>query len=149
MNILNLPERHFTGITIRTHNDPGPNDPNASITDLWMSFGSKVSPLIQKDVCYGIYTDYESDNTGAYSVSATVEVDSPDDAPDGLDVKTTPAGSYMRFSNKGTMPEVVAQTWMEIWNYFGKQGCPHERAYLGDIEEYPSDKEVIIYVGLK
>lgn len=148
MEIVDLPERRFAGISLRTSNDTVPETPNDSITGLWMRFGSEVSPKIQKDICYGVYTEYESDQDGMYLVSATVELDEGESVPEGLDTLTTPAGRYMIFRGEGPMPQIVAETWGKVWDYFSDAGAPYQRTFSGDLEAYPSDKEVILYIGV-
>ena len=148
MEIVDLPERRFTGISMRTSNDAVPETPNDSISGLWVRFGSEVSPKIQKDICYGVYTDYASDQNGEYRVSATVELEPDESVPDGLDVLTTPAGRYMVFRGVGSMPEIVASTWGLVWSAFEQADMPYRRTFVGDLEAYPSETEVIIYVGI-
>ena len=148
MEIVDLPERRFAGISLRTSNDTVPETPNDSITGLWMRFGSEVSPKIQKDICYGVYTEYESDQNGVYRVSATVELDEGELVPEGLDTLTTPAGQYMIFRGEGPMPQIVAETWGKVWDYFADAGAPYHRTFVGDLEAYPSDKEVVLYIGV-
>ncbi len=106
MEIVDLPERRFAGISLRTSNDTVPETPNDSITGLWMRFGSEVSPKIQKD------------------------------------------RSYMIFRGEGPMPQIVAETWGKVWDYFADAGAPYQRTLVGDLEAYPSDKEVILYIGV-
>ncbi len=70
-----------------------------------------------------------------------------DELPEGMVVRTIPAGTYAKFVVRGNMIKAVAEFWQELW----KMDLP--RAFVCDFEEYQNgdmeDALVHIYIGLK
>ena len=63
----------ITGIATRTTNELELNPETASIPGLWSRFfaeniGEQISNGYSTDTVYGVYTDYETDHTGAYTL---------------------------------------------------------------------------------
>jgi predicted transcriptional regulator YdeE len=148
MEVLSLPERTFVGITARTSNDKEMKPETAQIHGLWTRFWNDVGTPLQAQNCFGLYSSYESDRNGDYTLLAGMEPTQTTDIPEGLESITSKAGRYLVFRNKGTMPQVVMQTWTEVWEYFDDESSEYTRAYLTDIEEYPSMEEVILYISI-
>ncbi|WP_155593969.1 effector binding domain-containing protein [Lysinibacillus cavernae] len=130
----------------------------AKIPQLWDHFYQQniVGQIAERknDNVYGLYADYETDVNGDYSITLGVEGLNNAETPAGLVVKTIPTAKYLVFtSDKGTMPEVVIQTWQEIWAWFANSGV--ERTYTGDFELYdercanPQETQVDIYIAIK
>ncbi|MCW4628168.1 MULTISPECIES: GyrI-like domain-containing protein [Marinomonas] len=65
-----------------------------------------------------------------------------------LETVSLPAGTYLVFSGEGQMPQVVVSVWEEIWAYFSRDNCPHQRAYTVDFECYTSEHSVEVYIAL-
>ncbi len=42
------------------------------------------------------------------------------------------------FSASGDIPQVVIDTWMEIWSYFLSEACEFTRLFTTDFEYYKS-----------
>ncbi|CAM4444300.1 GyrI-like domain-containing protein [Paenibacillus tarimensis] len=111
---------------------------------------------------YALYTDYESDASGAYTVligheSSELLQEQPKETASlpGLTRGFVPSGSYMVFtSRKGPIWEVAAEAWQDIWAYFS-QSEVEERTYAGDYELYdfskwtPEEAVISIYIGIK
>jgi predicted transcriptional regulator YdeE len=97
-----------------------------------------------------VYTDYESDHTGAYRliVGAAVLDDSRTAIPEGLRRAVIPAGTYLMFEAQGDMPSVVVETWQAIWSHFSDRPS-HVRAYATDFEMYPAPNAVEIYISIR
>ncbi len=90
---------------------------------------------------YGVYSDYESDQKGAYSLTGGIEVEETQELPEGIAVRIIPEGLYAVFTAHG--PEELVNTWKAIWNSGLK------RTYKFDFEEYGAeDQSVKIYVGV-
>ena len=149
MEIVTLPERRFAGISLRTRNGADPDNPEDTIGALWGRFWNEVAPSFQKETCCGVYTDYESDQNGMYRISATVELEPAEEVPDGLEVVSVPAGRYMVFRETGQMPDIVMDTWQRIWDHFEEPEQTMKRTFVGDVEVYPSDTEVVVYIGIQ
>ena len=150
MELVTEKPRQFVGIKITTSNEAERNHETAQIHGMWTEFMTNVAgKMVEPAVYYGVYSEYESDMNGPYSLAATVEVVEGTTYPDELSIVQSPGGNYAVFRNSGTMPDVVFQTWSEIWEYFSAEDCPHERAYTADYEEFASETEVAIYVSVK
>lgn len=150
MELVTEGPRRFIGPSVITDNEAESKPASGKIQDLWIHLTNNVfGKTITADVVYGVYSDYESDHSGRYQILAGVEARADEKCPEGLTEVVSEGGNYVVFKNSGTMPEVVVRTWQEIWEYFAADDCPHERAYTADYEEYPSETEVVIYVGIK
>ncbi len=72
MKTQKIDEFEVTGIIVRTTNENEMNPATAKITNLWESFYANASPKLSKSAkIYGVYTNYESDCTGAFDVIAS------------------------------------------------------------------------------
>lgn len=105
---------------------------------------------------YCVYTDYESDYTGAYTYFIGEEVTSFDSTlPEGLETLVIPEQEYAKFTTgPAPMPDVIVNAWGQIWSMDPKQ-LGGDRAYKTDFEIYDeraSDHQSIVidlYIGLK
>ena len=109
---------HVIGILARTTNE---NQQAATdIEALWTKFwGEEIAKQVPNTVntdIYALYTDYETDYTGAYTVILGLPVSSLDDIPQGFVGITVEKDAYQKFVSKGKMPEAVIDTWREIWS---------------------------------
>ena len=99
---------------------------------------------------YGVYTDYEENflddvDNKKYSLIIWAKVSSKDDLPGGVSYVEIPELSYKKFEARGKMPEVVYQTWWNIW------GAGLDRKFDFDFEEYKvmwDNAEVDIYISV-
>lgn len=147
--IVNLQEKKAAGIEARTNNSSP--DMGAVIGGLWQRFyGEGIYPSIGRKAnakALGIYTDYAEDETGDYTVAVACEVENTDQIPDGVQIRTIPAGRYAKFVVKGHMIKAVADFWTELW----KMELP--RTFVCDFEEYQDDgmedAEIHIYIGIR
>ena len=90
---------------------------------------------------YGVYSDYDSDQKGAYSVTGGIEVETTEGFPEELAIREIPAGLYAVFTAHS--PEQLVATWKAIW----ESGL--KRTYKFDFEEYGAeDQSVKIYIGI-
>jgi len=132
--------------------------PQAKIPQLWSDFyqqeviGQIKNPV--NEVIIGLYSDYETDVNGKYSITLGMEVAATDEVAQGMVVKTVPTAKYLVFtSEKGSMPDIVIKAWQDIWAWFA--GSEVERAYTGDFERYdercanPQEAQVDIYIAIK
>jgi len=148
----------LAGISIRTTNNEEAG-PGGRIPGLWDAyFQSNILEHLDAanpHLIYGLYTDYESDANGAYTLLLGHE--KGNSAPESLenyDQAVIPASRYLVFkTKKGPFHEVVPQAWIEIWTYFESSSI--ERAYTGDYELYdtrnfnPNEVEIEIYIAVK
>jgi len=143
------------GVGVRTTNANESNPETAKIAPLWLRFfqektGEKISRRIAPNLLFGIYSDYESDRDGAYNlhVAGKVSADSPQDRM--LERIDVPAGRYLVFHNRGTLPQVVFDTWNDIHRYF-EENQDYQRAYGCDFEVYDlaDDGRIEIHIAIK
>jgi predicted transcriptional regulator YdeE len=168
------------GIAVRTQNacefDPG----NAKLPTLWARFfnegiAQKVAPPAHSgqplgteggaagpaggDI-YGVYSHYESDFNGHYSVTAgmaqAVRSDSLGSPPASADPALTKgdaamvdilAGQYLVFEARGAMPGAVVAAWQQVWAYFQVPG-PWARCYGTDFECYQGPEQARVCIGV-
>ena len=149
MNItrLNIDEKIIAGICINTNNKKASID----ISKLWNEFFSSniVSKIKNKkpdSFIYGVYSDYQSDLNGNYNITAGVEI--PKSEIKNNNIVKIKKGKYLLFENKGTLPDIVIQTWKTIWSYF-EEHKDIKRDYTSDFEVYESDKNIKIYISIK
>lgn len=151
MKKVSLPAKKILGIEMRTTNQE--NQAERAITKLWETFMSenlikKIPNKIDSNV-YCIYTHYESDFSGEYSVILGCEVSSVDELPENMTNIEIPEQGYQVFEAKGQIPQSIVKTWEEIWN------TPLPRAYTADFEKYKiadfgnQDLMVEIFIALK
>ncbi|TYP79124.1 GyrI-like domain-containing protein [Paenibacillus methanolicus] len=117
-------------------------------------FGNQVMEKIanrKNDTILAVYTDYESDETGAYTYVLGAEIA---EAGQDKELRTIaiPDQKYVVFTTrKGPVPEVVVEAWQEIWSW----SKHNERAFVADFEVYdgrasdPANSQVDIYISIK
>jgi predicted transcriptional regulator YdeE len=157
-NLIQKPAMTLIGVAARTTNAEEAG-PNGRLPGLWNTyFASGIAEQTQvsnSHLIYGLYTHYESDASGAYTVVVGHECDDVAvEVPEGLVQANIPEAQYMVFRTKrGPVFEVVVQAWNEIWAYFEHSSI--KRTYTGDFELYdgrnmnPADAEVDIYIAVK
>lgn len=150
--IVELPESHIIGPTIRTGNE----DPQCAekIGVLWQEFmetaGQNVpEPVVEPHSCYGLYynydfTDMQYDMTVGCQSAAKA-------APEDMELITIPAGKYAKFSTKGNVVKAVIDAWNAIW---AMEDLAAMRAYTVDFEAYlpgedMDNAEIDLYIALK
>lgn len=147
--IVELEGKKVAGLSARTSNEAP--DMGMVIGGLWGEFYQDTCyPAIsgkKNDKALGIYTDYEGDEHGEYTVIVGCEVEQKNQMPEGVSIREIPAGKYAKFVVEGDMHAAVAQFWQKLW------GMELDRAYTYDFEEYQnSDMEhavIHMYIALK
>ena len=148
-NIAHLSSFHVAGLTVRTNNRDESTQDRAKIPGLWNRFFSdnvaeKIPQRLTDAPIVGVYSDYDSDASGAYDVTAGVSVSTPNRNFDNVGIQ---AGKYMVFEARGAMPAAVIQAWGTIWAYF--EAHPQvQRCYATDFESYGGPDEVQIHIGI-
>lgn len=152
------PEMTLVGVSLRTTNAEE-KGPNGRLPRLWETyFQSEIAAKIDANnphLIYALYTDYESDATGSYTVLIGHETKGDAVlAEKGFEQAFIPESKYMVFTTKkGPVYDVVLQAWEYIWQYF--QESPEKRTFTGDFELYdnrnfdPANAEVQIYVAIQ
>lgn len=139
MKIVDIEEFQVVGIAARTNN-AREMTADGVIPKLWAAGPGTLA----------LYTHYESDEHGDYTFVLGVKSGPAAAVPDGMTVKTVPAGRYAVFtSERGPVQKVVIETWQRIWSELSS------RSFVADFEIYdqraadPGNAVVEIYVGVK
>ncbi|RXK14520.1 AraC family transcriptional regulator [Halarcobacter mediterraneus] len=147
MKVKYLEKFYVAGISTRTNNEIEFSE-EGKIPALWQQYvdeniESKTFNKAKNMAMYGVYNKYENDVNSDYDYTIGVEVTKPKNAI------TIEKDKYLVFSKKGEFPEVVIETWKEIWAYFESESCEYERAYNFDFEKYAKEDEIEIYISIK
>ena len=142
----------IAGIKVRTSNLDEASSERARLGSLWGRFfqegiPSKVANQVAGSAVYGVYSEYESDVNGEYSVTAGVQIEGSATGDEGFTHVDVVGGEYLVFEGKGAMPQVVIETWGSVWHYFS-QGSEWKRAYTTDFELYKGMDEVAIHISV-
>jgi predicted transcriptional regulator YdeE len=137
------------GLSVRTANHDEADPSLAKLPELWGRFyGQQVLDKIpnrQTDpLVYGVYSDYESDASGLYTVTAGVRVSAS--VPEYNSV-TVRGGQYLVFENHGAMPQAVIDGWGAVWRHF-LQSQKYKRLFTTDYEEYRGPDRVAIFISV-
>ena len=132
-----------TGFGTKTINRDEAELSTAKIPSLWQQLHS--SNLVQHSPVYGVYSDFASDVSDFYTITVGV---SQENQQENANQVTVRSGYYPVFQNKGAMPDVVINTWKQIWDFFEKED-KYQRSYLSDFEQYSGEDELAIFIGIK
>jgi len=94
-----------------------------------------------------LYTNYESDASGAYDMVVCCQVSDSAGLPNGINIYTIPAGKYAKFIVQGDVEQAVSEFWSKLWL------MDLDRKYSCDFEEHQSEcemsnAEIHIYIAL-
>jgi predicted transcriptional regulator YdeE len=134
-DICDAPELRVIGTTIRTRNADAQRD----IGSAWHRFfeqrlAETIPGRVDGHTLLGIYTDYESDETGEYTFMIGAPVTQVDHVPPGMEARVFPAQRVARFVARGLMPHVVIETWQAIY------ASGLERTFTVDHERHDTRK---------
>ena len=140
------------GVDVRTRNQEEMEPGKGRIPSLWERFfregiASRLQDKVHPESRVGVYSEYESDHTGYFTLMAGMLTDPAAPVPAGMKKVAIPAGEYLVFRAEGEMPGALIQTWMAIWKYFGGTRDV-KRKYLVDFEAYQAARIVDIYISV-
>lgn len=145
--------RRFVGISCRTTNAAERDSATGKIPALYERFfaegvAGQIPDCRDASGIFGVYSNYESDHNGAYTLTVACETELDEAAPAGLDVIDVAAGDYLVFEEAGELPGAVQGLWQRIWTYFDAS-AEHRRAFTVDFEVYSDEVPgVRIYIAL-
>lgn len=149
MNILKIESINIVGISVRTTNEGEMNEGTAKIPEMWGEFYSQIlNQQVQGQIIYGVYSEYETDVNGKYTVTAGVEQTGKLTGTGKLSEVKIEAGEYMVFEGKGDISTVVLETWGKVWEYFSSKKAPYLRRFTTDFEKYISSNQVEIHIAV-
>ena len=149
MEIRLVAEKTVNGLAIRTDNDTEMDPSTGRIAALWQGFDATV-PVDYKngERVYGVYSDYESDHTGKFTVHACFDGESfPESAK--LEKVIIPQGKYLVFTHHGEMPQIAIDAWTEVWNYFSNGDVEYQRLYSTDFEFYRTGSQIEVHIAIE
>jgi len=150
--LASVTEKTITGISVRTNNKLESNPQKAVLPSFWDHFFEndlleQIPGKIPDSPIYGVYSDYNSKKKGTYTVTAGVEAYNLDRGIGDFETIKIEAGNYLMFKGNGPMPDIVAETWQNVWNYFSKMS-EFKRVFRTDFEVYSSQEQVEVYIGI-
>ena len=121
---------------------------HVSPVDSLKNWHQKKPELFRKRIYKQAELDsYESDEHGAFDVTAGVAVPPPAAPVPGAVQIAVQAGDYLVFHGHGTMPQMVIDAWGEVWRYFAAH--PQlPRRFGTDFELYEGPDRVAIHIGI-
>ncbi|TWX57703.1 GyrI-like domain-containing protein [Colwellia hornerae] len=148
MEIRYFAGKKINGIATRTNNAAEMDPNNGKIGTLWQTF-DKTVPVDYRngERVYGVYTNYQSDQTGEFTVLAGF---------DGkllprkinLEQVVIPEGKYLVFTHQGEMPQIAIDAWTEVWHYFSSEQAEYKREYSTDFEFYPNANQIDVHIAV-
>jgi predicted transcriptional regulator YdeE len=149
-------EFHVVGIQVRTCNADEGDPSRGRIAGLWRRFmeegvAGKIRHAVRPEAVMAVYTNYETDHRGMYTLLLGTEVDNLEQAPPGMIGVTVPAAEYLVFTASGPMPKALIEKWGEIWRFFSPENSP-ARAYTADFEVHAmsgAGADVPIYIAVR
>ncbi len=132
-----------SGFSTKTQNTDEFNEKKAKLPSLWQQF--YASNLAANANIFEVYSDYESDANGLFTVTVGV---SDDGKRAEFGTVKIQAGNYLVFQGAGPMPSTVVETWKQIWDYFEAESN-YQRSFISDFEAYSGSDKVAIYIGIK
>jgi predicted transcriptional regulator YdeE len=153
---LHRPGFVVVGIQVRTSNREEMNPGTARIPGLWARWANQAADLPPRTdaTLYAVYSDYESDHLGPYSLTIGHAVAPETAAPPEMSRVVVPAGRYaVLTSRRGAMPGVVREAWQRAWAASDVE-LGGRRAFTVDYEVYdersrdPADAEVDLNLAI-
>ncbi len=149
---------YVAGIAVRTTNEREMSG-DAVIGKHWERFFAEhilgKIPNRTDSSIYAVYTDYEGDQNGAYTLLLGAKLGGRLPLPPGMVATAIPAGKYaVVTSDPGPVVEAVVGAWKKIWSTPPNE-LGGDRAFKADFELYderatdPRNSVVDVYVGLK
>jgi predicted transcriptional regulator YdeE len=146
-------DRVIVGIAVRTSLSDAAKDIPATWERFFREGVLETLPRDPADAClYAVYTDYQSDFAGPYTMVLGVAV--PEDAkvPVGCRRVTVPSGPYATFALEGDPSRIVWSAWQHVNGAWPERA---RRRYVADFERYPLETagraqvSLTISVGLR
>jgi predicted transcriptional regulator YdeE len=149
---------YVAGFLTRTSNAAEASG-ESKIGPLWQRFMHENLPAQipnRADTAFTVvYSNYASDETGAYDYLLGARVTSTDHLPAGMSWRKVEPGTYaIILTDKGQMPSVLQAAWDHIW-HMSPGDLGGKRAFISDYEIYdqrttnPQNAQVEIHIGLK
>ena len=140
MKTVRIESFTVSGPSVRTNNALEASG-SGKLAGLWSGYYKSHPP--SSETVYGVYSDYESNASGEYTVTAGTRTSSTGDS-----VVAVKPGTYLEFPAEGQMPGAIIDAWKSVWEFFSKNQS-YERAFETDFEKYNGQTSAAIYIGVK
>lgn len=154
-----ISKEQFTlmGIAARTNNQSEMSG-NGKIPALWAKFYSenipgKLENIRTSEEIVVAYTEFETDETGEYTIVIGQQVKENSEIIPGLVKKKISASQYLEIPTEtGNIQTIVVEAWQKIWK---DQPLKPKRKYAADLEVYgaeaqdPNHAKVNIYLSIR
>lgn len=151
-DVIHLPAFNLVGIQVRTNNKQAVT----TVPTLWQQWHTnnifhKIPNKTNTSEYFAVYTDYDSQQDGDYTLIIGAHVSTLSDIPTGCVGRYVPSASYIKFDIVGVIPVCIIDAWHAIWS----PEISSRRAFTYDFERYPvvapdDDKPAAqIFVALK
>jgi predicted transcriptional regulator YdeE len=148
----------IAGFQIRTTNAAELSG-QGKIGSLWQHFFAEnlaaQIPNRSSEALYAVYSNYDSDENGAYDYLLGSPVSSIDNLPAGMTFAAISTGEYAVITTeKGPIVSVMQSAWKNIWNLTPAE-LGGRRSFLTDYEIYdhraadPTSAQVEIHLALE
>ena len=150
---VQIKRKIISGISVQTTNEKEMNPETAKLSNLWSDFledelMKKIPDQVNKSLIHGVYSSYESDVNGKYTVTAGMEIKETKATSENYSQAIIESGKYLVFKGTGSMPQIVIDTWTNVWNYFSEIYL-YKRAYTTDFEQYTGSDQIEIYIAIQ
>ena len=151
----------LAGLSSRTDNVAEQNPVKAKIGPAIQRYfqdniPQKLENRVAPGVTYSVFTDYESDFTGAYTHLFGEAVKGSKSQAEGLTVHHIPQQTCAVFDvGPGPMPDIIIQAWQQIWAMEKEGRFPGQRSYIADFGRHdaaaadPQNARFKIYIGVQ
>jgi predicted transcriptional regulator YdeE len=154
--IVDRPGFVVAGIQVRTSNRDEMDPLRARIPGLWSRWENVAADLPgeRQEALFAVYSDYESDHQGPYSLTLGYRVKPGVATPPGMARVEVPSGRYaVVISRRGPLPAIVQEAWQRIGRLTEAE-LGGRRTFRVDYEVYdersrePAQAEVEIDLGV-
>lgn len=139
------------GVSLRTSNERESHPDTASIPIMWRNFFEYnvmggIPEQVDSSVVYGVYSDYESDQTGEYDLLIGLQ-STAKEKPANYEMVTIQEGKYLVFPVLEASPVGIKDTWAGVEGYFDHTDT-YKRAFTTDFEIYQGRSDIAIYISV-
>ncbi len=150
--LVNEPNFSVIGLAAKTNNKDEMSGSGGRVGHLWQNFMAESDARIpgnpDRSVIYCVYTDYESDEYGAYKAILGRAVDEGKlEVPHGLERIEIGSAEYLVFHALDRNPESVRDAWSRVHDYF-RDNSDRKRAFTADFDRY-GPNGVDLYVAVR
>lgn len=138
------------GHVVRTTNTAESAESTAMVPGLWSRVLGNEGLLAWADRVgdglFGVYFDYESDQSGAYSLLVGVGADVIEDVPAGLACVRVGDEKRAAFRAEGQMQTAMVDAWGRVWSSSAKGAL--SRTFTTDVEVHHPDGSADILIAV-